>query len=203
MTMPLFLHIWECIFLPLENCRPCIWSWRQWRRWYVCTCTCTFSLGSVYKAGWCARQVMRIPCWWELTSSKQRCPVIAGLSGPTMIFSCTFSIWVWKTLSWWGQTPQQSLDSDCFEIVSSHQQGMCTACLAHHHLAVYGSVALHVYLLYLAYVQCIYSGPSHIRSSVIRRSDYLNANRFSINAHLCTRVPCMCASSRKRTWTVL
>ena len=25
----------------------------------------------VYKAGWCARQGVRIPCWWELTNSKQ------------------------------------------------------------------------------------------------------------------------------------
>ena len=38
----------------------------------------------VYKAGWCARQVARIPCWWELISSKQRCTGIAGLSGPTV-----------------------------------------------------------------------------------------------------------------------
>ena len=27
-------------------------------------------------------------------------------------------------LSWWGQTSQQSLDSSCFELVSSHQQGI-------------------------------------------------------------------------------
>ena len=37
-----------------------------------------------------------------------------------------------KTLSWWGQTSQQSLDSGCFELVSSHQQGIRVTCLAHH-----------------------------------------------------------------------
>ena len=37
-----------------------------------------------------------------------------------------------KAPSWWGQTSQQSLDGECFEPVSSHQQGRCTTFLAHH-----------------------------------------------------------------------
>jgi hypothetical protein len=37
-----------------------------------------------------------------------------------------------KTVSWWGQTSQRSLDSGCFELVSSHQQGIRIPCLAHH-----------------------------------------------------------------------
>ena len=35
-------------------------------------------------------------------------------------------------LSWWGQISQQYLDSGCFELVSSHRQGICIICLAHH-----------------------------------------------------------------------
>ena len=31
-----------------------------------------------------------------------------------------------------GQTSQRSLDSGCFELVSSHQQGIHITCLAHH-----------------------------------------------------------------------
>ena len=37
-----------------------------------------------------------------------------------------------KGLSWWGQTSQRSLDSGCFELVSSHQQGIRITCLTHH-----------------------------------------------------------------------
>ena len=34
-----------------------------------------------------------------------------------------------KTLSWWGQTSQRSLDSSCFELISSHQQEIRITCL--------------------------------------------------------------------------
>ena len=37
-----------------------------------------------------------------------------------------------KSLSLWGQTSQQSLDSGCFEVASSHQQGIRMTSLAHH-----------------------------------------------------------------------
>ena len=36
-----------------------------------------------------------------------------------------------KNLSQWGQTSQQSLDSGCFELVNSHQQGIPITCQAH------------------------------------------------------------------------
>ena len=64
-----------------------------------------------YKAGWCARQVVRIPYWWELTSSKQRCPGTAGLSGPNMIFSCSM-----RTCT-------------CI-FIHVHMQFMCTFCFS-------------------------------------------------------------------------
>ena len=35
--------------------------------------------------------ILYIPCWWELTSSKQRCTGIAGLSGSTMT---SFSMYI-------------------------------------------------------------------------------------------------------------
>ena len=44
-----------------------------------------------------------------------------------------------KKLHWWGQTSQRSLDSGCFKLVSSHQQGMCITCLAHHLALLYTS----------------------------------------------------------------
>ena len=52
----------------------------------------------VYINRWCARQAARIPCWWELISSKQHCPgiaYVACLAPPDMffhalIFLCTF-----------------------------------------------------------------------------------------------------------------
>ena len=38
-----------------------------------------------------------------------------------------------KTLSWWYQT-KQSLDSGCFKLISSHQQGIQVTCLMYIHV---------------------------------------------------------------------
>ena len=38
----------------------------------------------VYKARWCAPQIIQIPCWLKLTSWNSHSPGNAGLSGPTM-----------------------------------------------------------------------------------------------------------------------
>ena len=54
------------------------------------------------------------------------------------IYTCTMYTFMYihvhmkQKLSWCGQTSQQSLDSGCFELVSSHQQGIRITCLAHH-----------------------------------------------------------------------
>ena len=45
---------------------------------------------------------------------------------------CYMYVHMKKTLSWWGQTSQRSLDSSCFKLVSSHQQGIRITCQARH-----------------------------------------------------------------------
>ena len=49
----------------------------------------------VYKAGWCARQVMCFPCWWELTSSKQPMSRDLWFVWPhhDSIFQCTWRLY--------------------------------------------------------------------------------------------------------------
>ena len=50
-----------------------------------------------------------------------------------------------KTLSWWDQTSQRSLDGDCFELVSSHQQGISITCLGFYtHMVNYNAVVLYL-----------------------------------------------------------
>ena len=72
-----------CVTIKTQNnvTKSCVQTLFQYWRNQMHPCSGSLC---VYKAGWCARQAMRIPCWWELTSLKQRCTGIAGLSGPTM-----------------------------------------------------------------------------------------------------------------------
>ena len=51
----------------------------------------------------------------------------------TCMYTCTYihEYTHVHTLSWWDQTSQWSLDSGCFELVSSHQQGIHITFLAH------------------------------------------------------------------------
>ena len=61
------------------------------------TCTCTNVLvRPAYINQWCTRQAVRIPCWWGLMNSKQRCPgiaFIACLAPPDMFFMYMYVTW--------------------------------------------------------------------------------------------------------------
>ena len=87
----------EFTYLQLKDHSAWLWSLCMYVHVHVCTCTCTLKkhchvetrqvsdpwtvtvrvhatyihVHGVYKAGCCARQVTRIPCWWELISLKQ------------------------------------------------------------------------------------------------------------------------------------
>ena len=60
------------------------------------------------------------------------------------------SLLVYIREKWWGQTSQRSLDSGCFELVCSHQQGiriihysyMCICVVLYLHLSLYHQLEL-------------------------------------------------------------
>ena len=59
-------------------------------------------------------------------------------------------------LSWWGQTSQRFLDS-CFELVSSHQQGIRITCRAHVHVYTLCIYTYHVNIITCMLYMYMYS----------------------------------------------
>ena len=92
---------------------------------------------------------------------------------------------------------QRSLDSGCFELVSSHQQGICITCLAYHpalythivynctaHTCIYNVVNQPVHVMHIYIV--------HVHVHVKAVSSFTISLSFPNASVLCTYFPCTC-----------